>query len=245
MKLDIEQILCKWPFEPGQLNVREVEADDGRRIIQVRVMLGLLQFETTGRPDGARPGGKDSLLAYVESEREKFTAEGGEKGDFRINGEQAAALREEAGMHHHRFVACMSLEDYSGVMVDTAHNLRIFDFCAAHAEAAQDREVLEQFRTQVIATQARACAAQAVRDGRAKVALEAIDRAIEMILSSVSNSDQAEPPEIGLLQGMRDALVPRLPSSQRHELEQRLLAAIEAENYELAAVLRDELRLMM
>ena len=53
-----------------------------------------------------------------------------------------------------------------------------------------------------------------------------------------------EPPEIQLLVGMRDVLVPRLPSSQRVELEQRLKAAIEAENYELAAVLRDELRMM-
>ena len=43
---------------------------------------------------------------------------------------------------------------------------------------------------------------------------------------------------------MREVLVPKLPSSQRHELEQRLKATIEAENYELAAVLRDELRMM-
>ena len=43
---------------------------------------------------------------------------------------------------------------------------------------------------------------------------------------------------------MRDALVPRLPASQRVELEERLRAAIDAENYELAAILRDELRLL-
>ena len=38
---------------------------------------------------------------------------------------------------------------------------------------------------------------------------------------------------------MRDALVPKLPSSQRVELQERLQAAIDAENYELAAILRD------
>ena len=47
-----------------------------------------------------------------------------------------------------------------------------------------------------------------------------------------------------MLEGMRDVLQPQLPSSQRNDLEQRLLAAIESENYELAAILRDELRQM-
>ena len=50
--------------------------------------------------------------------------------------------------------------------------------------------------------------------------------------------------EVQLLRGMRDALVPKLPTSQRVELQDRLRAAVEAENYELAAILRDELRLM-
>jgi protein-arginine kinase activator protein McsA len=38
--------------------------------------------------------------------------------------------------------------------------------------------------------------------------------------------------------------VPQLPPAQRTELEERLRAAVRAENYELAAILRDELRLM-
>jgi hypothetical protein len=50
--------------------------------------------------------------------------------------------------------------------------------------------------------------------------------------------------ETQLLRGMRDALVPKLPTSQRVELQERLRAAIDAENYELAAILRDELRLL-
>jgi hypothetical protein len=50
--------------------------------------------------------------------------------------------------------------------------------------------------------------------------------------------------EIQLLRGMRDALVPKLPASQRAELQERLQAALDAENYELAAILRDELRML-
>jgi hypothetical protein len=50
--------------------------------------------------------------------------------------------------------------------------------------------------------------------------------------------------EVTLLRGMRDALVPRLPTSERSELEERLRRAVSAENFELAAILRDELRSM-
>ena len=120
----------------------------------------------------------------------------------------------------------------------------MFDFCRAHCAETEDRTVLEQFRAQVIATRARAEAAIAVREGRGKAALSAIDQAIAEIRKHVPGDGGEELPEITLLQGMREVLVPKLPSSQRHELEQRLKAAIEAENYELAAVLRDELRMM-
>jgi len=48
--------------------------------------------------------------------------------------------------------------------------------------------------------------------------------------------------EATLLSGMRAVLVPRLPTSQRAELEERLRRAVAAENFELAAILRDELR---
>ena len=50
--------------------------------------------------------------------------------------------------------------------------------------------------------------------------------------------------EMHLLRGMREMLVPKLPASQRVELEERLQAALDDENYELAAILRDELRMM-
>ena len=48
--------------------------------------------------------------------------------------------------------------------------------------------------------------------------------------------------EVEALRGMREALVPRLPVSQKSELRQRLQKALDQENYELAAILRDELR---
>ena len=232
MNPDMSDLLRNWPHEPGELDVRVVKGNDGRRLIQVRVLMGILQFETIGRPDGQK-----SLLGALSKEL-------AQQGQGTLNEQQAAVLREEAALYHHRYVALLKLEDYEGVVQDTAHNLEIFDLCRNHAMKDTDREVLEQFRAQVIATRARAEAAAAVRDGHAKAALMSIERAIGEIRARCIASDGVDPPEINLLQGMRDVLVPKLPSSQRHELEQRLSAALQAENYELAALLRDELRMM-
>ncbi len=51
-------------------------------------------------------------------------------------------------------------------------------------------------------------------------------------------------PEVQALRSMRDALSPKLPVSQTTELKRRLADAIAKENYELAAILRDELKML-
>ncbi|MEE2972755.1 MAG: UvrB/UvrC motif-containing protein, partial [Planctomycetota bacterium] len=68
-----------------------------------------------------------------------------------------------------------------------------------------------------------------------------LDAAITELREAVPDGG-GEPQEIPMLEGMRDVLQPQLPTSQRYELERRLQAALTAENYELAAILRDELR---
>src|SRR5262245_36126569 len=44
MSSDLTRFLNEWPFEPGKLNVRLVEAEDGEPRIQVRLDLGVLQM---------------------------------------------------------------------------------------------------------------------------------------------------------------------------------------------------------
>jgi UvrB/UvrC motif-containing protein len=61
----IDSILKSWPYEPSTLSVRIRKGDDGREVLQMRLDLGLLQLETTGRPDRTRPGGKETYLDYL------------------------------------------------------------------------------------------------------------------------------------------------------------------------------------
>ena len=74
--------------------------------------------------------------------------------------------------------------------------------------------------------------------------MSAIDQGLEELESILGSEGAERSNEIQLLRGMREMLVPKLPSSQRVELEDRLKAALDAENYELAAILRDELKMM-
>src|SRR5690606_7903020 len=69
--------------------------------------------------------------------------------------------------------------------------------------------------------------------------------ALRQYFSDMGQSDLFEQSsEVQALRGMRSALTPKLPVSQSAELRQRLKQALETENFELAAILRDELRLL-
>ena len=50
--MHLDDLLTGWEFNPSTLNVRLVKGKDGRDVIQMRVDMGILQLETTGRPDG-------------------------------------------------------------------------------------------------------------------------------------------------------------------------------------------------
>ena len=63
---DITKLLRTWQYEPSTLNVRILEAEDGRELIQLRIELGVIQMEMNGRPDGVVQDGYPSLLALLE-----------------------------------------------------------------------------------------------------------------------------------------------------------------------------------
>ncbi len=248
MNLDLSDLLRDWPHEPGQINVRLIRAADGEEKIQMRVDLGILQMEVTGRPDGLRPNGFDSLLEYYEAQLDEHVSATGEPEGFSLGHDDSRALREEAALYYHRYVSMLVLGEFQGVVRDTQRNLRAIDFIRDFAEHDEDRELLDQFRPYVTMMRARAIASQAVADSEANAALLALDEGITGVRAIFEEwgraGDADDSHEIQLLHGMRDELVKKLPSSPKAELRERLQRAIETENYELAAILRDELKLL-
>jgi len=246
MSNDISSLLRDWPFEPGKINVRFIEGDDGEPRIQMRLDLGILQFHTEGRPDGQRPRGFESLLEFHETKLDEHQAEHGSAGGSGYSAEACRELREEAVQYYHRYMALLVLEDFEGVVRDTTRNLRVLDLCRQHAEHQDDRQALEPFRAYITMMRARALASQALKDNEPKAAIHAIDEglaALQRHFAEIGQENAFEASnEVQALRGMREALVPKLPVSEKSELRRRLQAAIKAENYELAAILRDELK---
>lgn len=191
------------------------------------------------------PGEGDSEDRYDDG---GFADETGPETEFALTPEDCRALREEAVQYYHRYVALLVLEDFDRVIRDTTRNLRVLDICREYAQAEEDQTILEQFRPYITMMRARALASQALADNEPKAALHAIDEAIETLRGYFSHQGSLDlfdsSGEVQMLREMRDSLVPKLPVSQKAELRQRLQRAIEDENYELASILRDELRML-
>jgi len=251
MSHDLSKLLQDWAFQPGQINARMVMGDDGEPRVQIRIELGIIQMFADGRPDGERPFGYPTLLDYHEAQLEEGEDPDASPTDRTsekqvLTSDDCRGLREEAAQFYQRYLALLVLEDFDRVVRDTTRNLRVLDLCAAQGQTEEDRTVLEQFRPYITMMRSRALASQALKDNEAKAAIHALDEGLEALRAYFSDSGRPQlfeqSSEVQMLRGMREALVPKLPVSQRSELKARLARAVEQENYELAAILRDELR---
>jgi hypothetical protein len=245
MDLDIGRILASWPYEGGQVTARRIKGNDGRDKIQLRLDLGLLQMETTGRPDGLRPHGHESLLAYYEQQLQQHKAEHGAARGFALDEQACELLRTEGTMYYHRYVAEFVLEDFEAVHRDTMRNIRLFDFCLAYAKEDSDKYVMEQFRPYVIMMCTRARSRIALRDNRPKAALAAVRKGLEQIRQFYRRYGQekaaAASGEIAILRALAKEIEGRIPLDPVQDLKRKLAKAVEAERYEEAAALRDKL----
>lgn len=246
MTLDISHILDDWPYEPGRVAARKVRGKDGREKIQLRLDLGLLQMATTGRPDGRRPHGCESLLDYYKHQLAQHKQEYGTDEGFSLDQSACELLRAESLMYYHRYLAEFVLEEYDAVERDTQRNLNLMDFCRTYAMEDSDRWVLEQYRQYVIMMRARARGHEALRGNRPRVALAAVRKGIKEIRTLYRRLGQkkvtAGADEIALLEAMIEDIKDRIPVDPVRKLKKELDLAVCEERYEDAAVLRDKLR---
>jgi hypothetical protein len=249
MERDISDILQDWPFDRTRPNIRLIQGVDGDPLLQVRLDLGLLQMHVDGRPDGRTPHGYRSLLEYFESladDADIMAEEGKGPGHFELSPEDCKLLREEAAQYYHRYVALLVLNDFDGVIRDTGRNLRLIEFFQKFAREESDRRSMVHYRPFIITVRTRALAGQMIRSNETKAAVAMIDEGLEALQQAFAETGEPEAFEASAerrtLVGMREAIHPKLMPSQSAELESRLERALEAENYELAAILRDEIK---
>ncbi len=238
--MDISNILAAWPYDPLSVSARIIENEAGHKLVQMRVDLGLIQMEYTGRPDGQTPSGFESYLDYYRSLAAADT-------DFILSSRHLFDLRLEGMQYYHRYISLYQLKDYPGVIRDTRHNLDILNLIANHAGSI-DNFSSQQHRPYVLMMNTSAKIMLKLADEDKNEALNILNAGIRQIKHVYENIlDDPQPdlsPEIYQLKELQhritdDGAPTELPPLAKLEIE--LQMALLSENYEKAATLRDQI----
>ena len=246
---DISSILRGWEYESGAVNVRRIVGEDGVPKIQMRLELGLLQMEVTGRPDGLRPLGYESFLDLHENRlADHKQKNGGTIQGFALHPDHCQQLREEAAMYYQRYLSLFMLGDFPGVVRDTSRNLRVLDFCGKYAVEEQDRMVLEQYRPYIIMMRTRAGASILFNEQKLHQALDVVREGLAQIREFFDKFGHPEAydscDEAKILKRFAREIKKKLPIGALERLQRKLKKAVANEQYELAAKYRDQIAAM-
>jgi hypothetical protein len=237
---DIGGILRKWRYEEGR-TVRRVRTASGREVIQVRLPLGIEQYEMNGRPDGKRPEGQESWLVCYEK---KALALGRE---FVLDSKDCERLQSEGILYYSRYLVFFQVGDYALCARDTSRNLRLLDFVTRYARK-EDCEPLEQYRPYILRMHIMSRVLLRLKTGKdVRRAVLSLRKGVAAVkaLPPLENSTIYEFERERSVKSLEDLirqLESQLPVSKRDALQKKMAEAISREDYETAASIRDQIR---
>jgi len=242
--IDLRKALEEWPYDPDN-DARVVKGEDDREILQVRTPVGLEQYEMDGRPDGARPHGKESALEFYASRLER-AKEAGKESDFELDARECAELFNEGTLYYFRYVRLFQLRDWKRTMRDTARNLRVFDLVHRYAQREEDQQFLEKWRPYIIRVNASAAAMLELETRSYEKALRITNEAIEK-LEALEELDEEtfkfeRERSLTAMRELAEQIQKNRPLSEMEKLESQLQRAIDRQEFERAAQLRDRIR---
>jgi UvrB/uvrC motif len=237
-RFDIDRILQQWPYEPGEISARLVRAADGREVLQMRVEMGVLQLETTGRPDGATPGGAATYFDYLSELAEQ------EDGELLIlSPEQCSEADREFMQFYHRRICWLALREFRRAAGDADHTLAFMDFVHAHSPNEEWSLSHDQYRPFVLFHRTQAAALATLEEQGPNAALQELNQGLDRFHDLFAQYDAEEQFDdddlVRRLYELRDTL--RDQYDLKPSLSEQLAKAVADEKYELAAKLRDEL----
>lgn len=234
---NIDSILRDWTYDPNAVSVRLTKGDDGREVIQMRVEMGVLQLETTGRPDGEQPEGYETFFDHLINEE---IARG---EDFEMTEDECMACDREFIQFYHRRVCWLALQQYDRAVMDADHTLGMMDMCRRHSPDEEWTLSHEQYRPFVMYHRIQANAMAKIVDDNAEAAVQSINSGLDELKEIFGDhelDEQFEDDELVVrLIELREQLRDQFDVGKT--LHERLAEAVAAEQYELAANLRDEL----
>ncbi len=242
MYIDMTELLKQWDYDPEN-TVRIQKLRDGREVLQLRQPFGIEQYELTGRPDGKRPFNKGSILEEYLDRVERWKKTRNSDDGFKLKHEDFLLLQSEGILYYSRYLILFQMEDYERTARDTAHNLLICDLVEKYADNEDDRKELLQYMPYIL--RVNAIAKAKIQEGKKlkNAARQILRSAIELI----QNIPQVDTPTFQIekrrsIESLKNQLT-EIASDQHtsplEKLQNELDQAVEAENYEKAAKLRD------
>ena len=234
---DLDALFRDWPFKPGLISARLMQAEDGRQVLQMRIEMGILQMEMTGRPDGEKPGGQPTYLDWIRGEAVR------EGEAFALTPAQCMELDREFLQYYHRRICCLALRQFARAVADAEHTLALMDFVVEHSPNEEWTLSHEQYRPFVLFHRAQAASMVELQRAGPEAAIEAINQGLQQMKALLEKLGAEESFE-------NDELVRQLvevKESLRQEyhvgrtLAEQLADAVANEQYEHAARLRDEI----
>jgi hypothetical protein len=248
MTLDLAELLAGWNAAASELRARAVIGRDGAEFVQLRVDLGVMQMHVTGRPDGERYHGLPSVREYVEHElrvggqdlvpadwqelQRELTQLNYRRLAFSAVAEEA--LRRDAPEEARRYI--------ERALADIQCGLADYDLLAGAGPLSEDTTALQPA---LLFDRARLTTQLRVIDRQYEEAIEEAElgaRELESVLHNLGCDDEqcADDPGLSFLRGMGAQL--RREYGVTRTAVERLNEAIESEDFETAAQIRDELR---
>jgi hypothetical protein len=250
MTLDLNELLVDWDCPSGEICARMVVGRDGGELLQLRIDLGVMQMFPDGRPDGQRHRGLPTVLEYVQHE-------------LRLGGADLAAedwreLERELCQTNYRRLALGSLAEEALARADVAaaqahlkRALRDIDGClerlalaVEHGPACVSPGSLA-LRPTLVFNRGRLAGQLRIAEGRYEEAVEEAEggavRLDELLAEFGLDEEQRErDPGVVFLRGLAKRL--RREYDIPLTLRERLADALQKQDFETAAQLRDELR---
>jgi hypothetical protein len=245
MEQDISEILRDWEYNPED-NIRIIHAADGRKLLQVRQPLGIEQYEMEGRPDGKRPFGKQTVLMEFEERLEQWkSAHDQDDSGFILSSGDFHLLQNEGILMYFRYLHLFQISDFERTARDTEHNLKICQLSEKYCEDKEEAKAILQYKPYILRINAVANAMLSLQKNVKNLARKIIQQAINQI----NEMEDVDSPAFKLekarsLSYLKSALeqFSEEEPSEVERLKMDLKQAVEEEDYERAARLRDTIK---
>lgn len=248
MMEDIGPLLKHWPYSQDN-TIRKIIDEDGTEKIQVRVdqgaFQGILQMELDGRPDGHKPHRSLFVLDHFQNKRDQYIETNGKEEGFELKESHCRELFDESHQIYERYVFLLQIQDYDRVIQDTERNMDLFRFVNKYAKTEKDRLNLEKWWPYVLRINAiaRVMITTQNQDYESGIAI------IRDVLEEIETLEKVDAEEFHMekersvqaLNELMEELEQKRPLTEAERLKKELLNAIESEDFERAAELRDRI----